>query len=83
MHGRGYGTALLRAALRGLLELGFEEAFLWVLEDNTGARTFYERFGLTCTEDYLDTTIDGRDLREVRYVYRLSCGRASILSHQP
>lgn len=70
--GKGYGTALLRAALAGLQGLGFDEAFLWVLEDNAGARRFYERFGLTCTEDYLGTTIGGRDLREVRYVYHRS-----------
>jgi len=43
--GRGIGRALIDAAEQELRELGFAEAGLWVLEDNTRARRFYERRG--------------------------------------
>lgn len=43
--GKGYGKALLQAAVSELKKLGFEDVFLWVLEENIRARRFYERFG--------------------------------------
>ena len=43
--GRGAGTALADAALRDLRKAGFNEVILWVLEENAGARRFYERTG--------------------------------------
>lgn len=43
--GRGAGTALADAALRDLREAGFNEVILWVLEENVGARRFYDRTG--------------------------------------
>lgn len=39
--GRGIGAALVSAARRNLLELGFQSAFLWVLEGNARAERFY------------------------------------------
>ena len=51
---------------------GFTEAFLWVLEGNERARRFYESFGFIPTDDYLDDNIGGKDLHEIRYIYRLS-----------
>lgn len=43
--GRGVGRALLRASERGLEGAGFRSATLWVLDQNTRARAFYERNG--------------------------------------
>jgi GNAT superfamily N-acetyltransferase len=51
------GTALMRAGMNELRDLGMSEAFLWVLRDNLRARRFYERLGWTpdgrtSSEDY-------------------------------
>ena len=69
--GRGYGRALLGTALDGLAALGYDGAFLWVLEGNTHARCFYEKAGFTLTADVLEDEIGGRRLREVRYTIEL------------
>ena len=45
--GRGAGTALVEAAMKDLRGAGFSEVILWVLEENAGARRFYERTGWT------------------------------------
>ncbi len=70
--GKGYGIHLLKAVLNELKKQGFAEVFLWVLEENAMARRFYEKCGFSHTKEYLDDNIGGKDLREVRYVYRLS-----------
>lgn len=62
---------LLQAAVSELKKLGFEDVFLWVLEENVRARRFYERFGFLETSDYLGNRIGGKDLREIRYRYDL------------
>src|SRR5690606_14894668 len=41
--GKGYGTALINAAVKELIKDGFEKMYLWVLYDNIRARNFYER----------------------------------------
>ena len=66
---KGYGTLLIKAALNELRDKGFKDVFLCVLEENTGARKFYEKMGFLCTDDHLDNNIGGRDVREVRYTY--------------
>lgn len=43
--GRGIGRELCRAAEEALRRGGFDEAILWVLEDNPRARRFYEAIG--------------------------------------
>ena len=43
--------------------------FLWVLEENLGARHFYEKEGFSATDDDLNDNIGGKDLREIRYIY--------------
>ena len=70
--GKGYGRRLMEAVMEELGKQGFREAFLWVLEENTRARHFYERFGFECTGECLDARIGGKPLREVRYVYRFA-----------
>ena len=67
---KGYGTKLLGAVMNELKKQGFNDVFLWVLEENSIARQFYENYGFNCSNDYLDDNIGGKDLREVRYVYR-------------
>ena len=68
--GKGYGKILMEATLLELKRQGYENVFLWVLEENIRARDFYERFGFFPTDDFLDDNIGGKDLREVRYVYK-------------
>ncbi len=65
--GKGYGKALLAAAVKRLAEQGFRDALLWVLEENRRARRFYERAGFTLTGDVMDDEIGGKPLREVLY----------------
>lgn len=47
--GKGYGSAMMEYVLAQLRSIGFTSAILWVFEDNTRARRFYEkhRFELT------------------------------------
>ena len=48
---RGYGTALLAFATEEIFARGTAEASLWVLVDNTAARTFYRTNGWRETAD--------------------------------
>lgn len=65
--GKGYGKALFERCTAELRERGFERSLLWVLEENTRARRFYERNGFVCSDEYMDDTIGGKALREVMY----------------
>ncbi|WP_373265802.1 GNAT family N-acetyltransferase [Hungatella hathewayi] len=65
--GNGYGKHLLNAAVDGLIRLGYCDIFLWVLEENYRARSFYEKAGFKPTNHYLNDSIGGRDLWEVQY----------------
>lgn len=67
--GKGYGERLLETAVTELRKQGYANVFLWVLEENSRARHFYERFGFSPTGDFLETEIGGKALREVRYIY--------------
>lgn len=67
--GRGYGKALLKAAMSELKKMGYSKVFLWVLEENQRARDFYESMGFVPADEYLDDNIGGKDLREVQYIY--------------
>lgn len=67
--GKGYGKELLETAIFELKQSGYEDVFLWVLEKNTRARYFYEKFGFTQAEDVIDDNIGGKNLREIRYIY--------------
>lgn len=69
--GKGYGKPLLDAVIEELDQLGFDEIFLWVLEDNLRARKFYEKAGFTPSGNYLNDNIGGKDLREMQYKYKL------------
>ena len=68
--GKGYGKRLIEAVIDELRKDGYKEIFLWVLEDNKRARKFYEKCGFEKTEDYLDDIIDGKAIRDIRYIRR-------------
>lgn len=68
--GRGYGKALLEAAVAELKTMDYKNVFLWVLEESSRARKFYEKMGFTLADDYLDDNIGGKNLREIRYIYQ-------------
>lgn len=72
--GKGYGKQLLQAAVAALADMGYADIFLWVLEENSVARRFYERFGFRCSGVCIQDTIGGRDLQEVQYVYHIIPG---------
>ncbi len=47
--GRGFGTRLLENAVALTRTNGFNEMTLWVFEENTAARSLYEKFGFSPT----------------------------------
>jgi GNAT superfamily N-acetyltransferase len=65
--GGGAGRALMSAAIELLRADGFEEAVLWVLEDNPRARAFYERCGWTLDSELREETFLETVVRELRY----------------
>lgn len=69
--GKGYGTNLLHAAISELKRLGYNEIFLWVLEENYSAIKFYEKNGFIKTDKFLDDNIGGKPLREIQYFYKI------------
>lgn len=67
--GKGYGSRLFSASVNELLKLGYHKLFLWVLEDNSRARRFYELQGFSATENVLSGNIGGKESREIQYQY--------------
>ena len=66
--GKGYGAPLFRRAVSALAEQGFSRIYLWVLEENTRARKFYEKQGFCPNGDTAHIEIGGKALAELRYV---------------
>ena len=64
--GKGAGTRLLSWAVKNLMEKGYEDVCLWVLEDNLKARTFYENMGFKWDGSEKSITL-GKELKEIRY----------------
>ena len=72
----GIGGALIRRA-EEVLARDFDDAVLWVLEDNPRARRFYERAGWALDpEGTQDGTWFDVTVREVRYRKRLTSSRS-------
>jgi L-amino acid N-acyltransferase YncA len=65
--GRGAGQALMSQVIRRLRAGGFDEAVLWVLEDNPRTRRFYELGGWRHDGEVRDDTYLERPVRVVRY----------------
>ena len=51
--------------------MGYEEVFLWVLEENINARKFYESQGFTRADGEMETAPGGRTLKEIRYIKKI------------
>ena len=68
--GRGFGKVFFDSVIVELKKMGYRNIFVWVLEENLRARKFYEKEGFVMTDVYLDDSIGGKDVREIRYIYR-------------
>ena len=66
------GSTLIEHAERQLSGDGFAEAFLWVLEDNTRGRKFYEFVGWRADGTRMNKVIGEREHIELRYRKELS-----------
>ena len=66
--GRGYGTALLAAAVERLAGQGYRDVLLWVLEDNRRARAFYEKQGFRFSGQRMEHAVGGKPLGELLYL---------------
>lgn len=64
--GEGYGRELWTEAAQHL-QGKFSEATLWVLQNNTRARRFYERIGFAYDAQVKNISLCGVELPEVRY----------------
>lgn len=64
---QGYGKKMLVYVVDQLRKEGFDNIYLWVLEENQQARRFYERNGFFPNGDACTVTIDGKELEELRY----------------
>lgn len=64
---RGIGTALMKAALDGLKQQGFDHAALWVMSTNAQAIAFYERAGWQGTGVQQKQAVLGQKITLVQY----------------
>jgi len=65
--GRGFGQALMDAAIEALVAAGFSTVVLWVLTANAPARRFYERAGFRLDGAARNLDFDGTPVEEIRY----------------
>jgi ribosomal protein S18 acetylase RimI-like enzyme len=73
--GRGIGRALMAETVSRLAADGFENAILWVLEDNPRTRRFYEAAGWRADGGVKDETRLDTAVRELRYRIGLDASR--------
>lgn len=66
----GYGKLLFEHDVEQLKNDGFEKIYLWVLEENHGARDFYRAMSFFPNGNRSVINIGGRELTELRYVNR-------------
>ncbi len=69
----GLGTQLCSAAMSELVAMGYKKVGLWVLEENSQARNFYEALGFTLSEatKFEEFYEGGALLKEVLYIKTL------------
>ena len=67
----GQGSALFQAVCEKAKAQGYPGLYVWTLKDNTRAKAFYERMGMTATGDARELEIAGSYLPEVKY--QLNC----------
>jgi L-amino acid N-acyltransferase YncA len=75
--GRGWGRALMDAAIARLRDAGYADATLWVLDTNHRARRFYQQGGWRRDGTTKPDVIGGQDVTELRYWVALVSGRRS------
>ncbi|MBO5473404.1 MAG: GNAT family N-acetyltransferase [Lachnospiraceae bacterium] len=63
--GQGVGTKLIQYAIAQARETGRERMFLWVLEENTPARKFYEANGFINSKE--TRLVEGTEKTDMRY----------------
>lgn len=68
---KGLGTALMKSVIREVCEEGYDKCYLWVLDQNKNARTFYEKLGFSCTDDKCYCSIMNKELCDIRYILDL------------
>jgi GNAT superfamily N-acetyltransferase len=68
---RGIGAALESAARASLIQLGFRNAFLWVLAGNVRAIRFYQSQGWETDGRFRQAEVWGIEVSEIRYVRSL------------
>lgn len=66
--GKSYGKQLINAVIDQLQILDYKNIFLWVLENNLGARRFYEKVGFACSGKSKKAEIGGKYVTEVQYI---------------
>ena len=69
--GKKYGKALLDVALTEMKEQGYENVYLWALDENERARKFYEGQGFLWNGDKNIVGIMGKALVNLRYVRKI------------
>lgn len=65
--GKGIGRALLREVMAALRTLGYEEAILWVVPENSRARSLYESEGWRPDGAVASEEVLGVSVTEMRY----------------
>ncbi len=73
--GKGYGHKLLKAALDDLKIAGYNDVYLWVLENNEAAKKFYERNGFVFNNEKYSFAIMGKPLQDMRYIFSFNNAR--------
>ena len=69
--GKGYGRPLFAYVFSELLNKGYKDIYLWVLEKNIRARRFYEKNGFSPADSQM-FTIGNEEISEIRYIYHSS-----------
>jgi GNAT superfamily N-acetyltransferase len=65
---KGYGKMLMDTALKNLSLSGYQDCYLWVLDENTSAQQFYKKNGFTGNGDKCTCEIMGKQLTDLRYI---------------
>ena len=58
---KGYGSKMMDTVLRDIANAGYSKVMLWVFEDNTRARMFYEKHGFV-TKGKLKPNIEPKEI---------------------
>lgn len=64
----GAGGALLHEALRLMEADGYDRVYLWTIEGNLIADSFYRKHGFRATDDRFPYRIGGKDIADLRYI---------------